>query len=70
MLAAALEAEVDAYLSELAHERDGQGRRVVVRNGHGRPREVMTVAGAGRVRARGSMTGAWNPAQARGTRHR
>ena len=33
MLAAALEAEVDAYLAELAGERDERGRRLVVRNG-------------------------------------
>jgi putative transposase len=51
MLAAALEAEVDAYLSDLAHERDEQGRRLVVRNGHARPREVMTSAGAVQVTA-------------------
>src|SRR5690349_6752129 len=51
MLAAALEAEVDAYLAELAGERDEQGRRLVVRNGHAQPREVMTAAGAVAVRA-------------------
>ncbi len=38
MLAAALEAEVDAYLAELAAERDERGRRLVVRNGHAEPR--------------------------------
>ena len=38
MLAAALEAEVDAYLAELAGERDERGRRLVVRNGHAVPR--------------------------------
>ncbi|GAA4262745.1 hypothetical protein GCM10022255_101020 [Dactylosporangium darangshiense] len=46
MLAAALEAEVDADLAELAHERDERGRRLVVRNGHAQPRQVMTSAGA------------------------
>ena len=46
MLAAALEAEVDAYLAELAGERDEWGRRLVVRNGHAEPRQVMTAAGA------------------------
>jgi putative transposase len=45
MLAAALEAEVDAYLAELAGERDERGRRLVVRNGHAQPRRVMTGAG-------------------------
>ena len=51
MLTAALEAEVDAYLAELASERDGRGRRLVVRNGHAQAREVMTAAGAVEVRA-------------------
>ncbi len=46
MLAAALEAEVDAYLAELAHERDERGHRLVVRNGHAQPRQVLTSAGA------------------------
>ncbi|MCK9925331.1 transposase [Frankia sp. AgPm24] len=46
MLAAALEAEVDAYIAELAGERDDRGRRLVVRNGHAQPRQVMTAAGA------------------------
>jgi putative transposase len=32
MLAAALEAEVDAYIAELISERDEQGHRLVVRN--------------------------------------
>ena len=52
MLAAALEAEVDVYLAELADSRDERGRRLVVRNGYAQPREVMTVAGAVEVRAR------------------
>ncbi|WP_322770026.1 IS256 family transposase [Frankia sp. Cr1] len=51
MLAAALEAEVDAYLAELSGERDESGRRLVVRNGHAQPRQVMTAAGAVEVRA-------------------
>jgi len=51
MLAAALEEEVAAYIAALAGERDGAGRRLVVRNGHARPREVATVAGAIEVRA-------------------
>ena len=46
MLAAALEAEVDAYVSALADERDGRGHRLVVRNGHAEPRRVATGAGA------------------------
>ena len=51
MLAAALEAEVEAYLAAHAGERDGAGRRLVVRNGHARPRQVTTAAGAVEVRA-------------------
>jgi putative transposase len=51
MLAAALEAEVDAYLAAHLAERDEHGRRLVVRNGHARQRQVTTVAGAVAVRA-------------------
>jgi len=51
MLAAALEAEVDDYLAAAAAERDERGRRLVVRNGHARQREVLTAAGAVAVRA-------------------
>ncbi|WP_425839333.1 IS256 family transposase [Streptomyces fractus] len=51
MLAAALEAEVDAYIAELADERDERGRRLVVRNGHHQPRNVTTAAGTVEVKA-------------------
>ncbi|MCJ0875255.1 IS256 family transposase [Streptomyces sp. AP-93] len=51
MLAAALEAEVNAYISELADERDDSGRRLVVRNGFHQPRKVTTAAGAIEVKA-------------------
>jgi putative transposase len=51
MLAAALEAEVDAYLAAHQAERDERGRRLVVRNGHARQRQVTTTAGAVAVRA-------------------
>ena len=44
MLAAALEAEVDAYLAAHLAERDEGGRRLVVRNGHARERHVTTAA--------------------------
>jgi transposase-like protein len=50
MLAAALEAEVDDYLAAHAGERDEGGRRLVVRNGHARQREVTTAAGSVAVR--------------------
>ena len=40
MLAAALEAEVDAYIEGLTDQVDEDGHRLVVRNGHARPRSV------------------------------
>ena len=46
MLAEALQAEVDAYIARFVAERDEHGRRLVVRNGTHRPREVLTSAGA------------------------
>ncbi|WP_440580714.1 IS256 family transposase [Streptomyces sp. PT19] len=51
MLAAALEAEVNQYIAELAGERDEAGRRLVVRNGHYRERTVTTAAGPIAVKA-------------------
>jgi len=51
MLAAALQAEVAAYIDAHVHEVDEDGRRLVVRNGHHQPREVATSAGAVPVRA-------------------
>src|SRR6478752_3686186 len=51
MLAAALQAEVAAYVDAFAHEVDEAGRRLVVRNGFHEPREVSTAAGAVPVRA-------------------
>ena len=50
MLAAALQAEVAAYIDAHAGEVDDQGRRLVVRNGYHAEREVTTVAGAVQVR--------------------
>jgi hypothetical protein len=50
MLAAALLAEVAAYVDAHAHLVDEEGHRVVVRNGHHQPREVATAAGAVPVR--------------------
>ena len=46
MLAEALQAEVDAYIAAHATERGEDGRRLVVRNGHHQPREILTSAGA------------------------
>ncbi|MFE2839426.1 IS256 family transposase [Streptomyces mirabilis] len=51
MLAAALEAEVNAHIAELADQRDEHGRRLVVRNGYHQPRKVTTAAGAVEVKA-------------------
>lgn len=46
MLAAALEAEVDQYIAELAEQKDERERRLMVRNGRHRPRSVTTAARA------------------------
>jgi putative transposase len=51
MLAAALEEEVAAYVAAHAGELGEDGRRLVVRNGHARLRQVTTVAGAIEVQA-------------------
>jgi transposase-like protein len=51
MLAAALEAEVNTYIAELADQRDENGRRLVVRNGYHQPRSVTTAAGTVEVKA-------------------
>ncbi|MGW9382210.1 IS256 family transposase [Streptomyces albidoflavus] len=51
MLAAALEAEINQYIAELAAETDERGRRLVVRNGHHRPRTVVTASGPVEVTA-------------------
>ena len=64
MLAAALEAEVDAYIAAHAGELDERGRRLVVRNGHAEPRQVLT---CGR---RGGGDGAAGERQARRRGHR
>src|SRR5258708_18708757 len=51
MLAAALRAEVTAYIDAHAGEVDENGYRLVVRNGFHGEREVLTAAGAVPVRA-------------------
>lgn len=51
MLAEALRAEVSAYVEQFADQRDENGRRLVVRNGYHREREVLTAAGAVTVTA-------------------
>jgi putative transposase len=51
MLAAALRAEVVAYIDAHLGEVDETGHRLVVRNGFHQPREVVTAAGPVPVRA-------------------
>jgi putative transposase len=51
MLAAALEAEVAAYIAVHADQLDEGGRRLVVRNGRAEPRQVLTSSGAVEVLA-------------------
>ena len=51
MLAAALQAQVAAYVEQFKDELDEHGRRLVVRNGFHAEREVTTAAGAIPVRA-------------------
>ncbi|MFQ6328360.1 IS256 family transposase [Nocardia sp. CWNU-33] len=51
MLAAALQAEVAAYVERFVGEVDEDGRRLVVCNGYHQEREVLTAAGAVAVKA-------------------
>jgi transposase-like protein len=51
MLAQALQAEVETYITRFAAERGEDGRRLVVRNGYHQSREVLTSAGAIEVTA-------------------
>ncbi|MGV7852376.1 IS256 family transposase, partial [Mycobacterium kansasii] len=51
MLAAALEAEVAAYVAQFTDVLDENGQRLVVRNGHHEERTVLTAAGGVPVRA-------------------
>jgi len=46
MLAAALQAEVVAYVAQFADRLDEHGHWLVVRNGYHQAREVLTAAGA------------------------
>ena len=50
MLAVALDDEVADYLAEHADSRDESGHLLVVRNGHGREREIQTGIGSVAVR--------------------
>lgn len=51
MLAAALQAEVAAYIDAHSDELDQEGHRLVVRNGYHAARQVTTAAGAVPIRA-------------------
>ena len=62
MLAAALQAEVAAYVEQFTDEVDEAGRRLVVRNGYHQPREVTTAAGAKSAQsgAKAALAEIWN----------
>jgi putative transposase len=51
MIAAALEAEVDGYVTAFVDELDENGKRVVVRNGRARERKVTVGSGTVAIRA-------------------
>ena len=51
MIAAALDAEVEAYLTRHRSERDERGHALVVKNGRARPRKVTVGSGTVEVRA-------------------
>jgi len=51
MLAATLDADVDAYVASFTEESDDQGHRLMVRNGHAVARSLVTGAGPIEVRA-------------------
>ena len=51
MLAAALQAEVAAYIEQFSDQVDENGRRLVVRNGYRTEWQVVTAAGAVSVTA-------------------
>lgn len=50
MIRAAVEAELESFLGGYEGERDGRGRRAVVRNGHHPERDVLTGLGPVKVR--------------------
>ena len=51
MLAAALEAEADAYVELFTEELDQGGHRLVRKNGHAKPRTITTSSGAIEIEA-------------------
>ncbi len=51
MLAAAVQAEADAYVDAFTHEVDERGHRLVVRNGYAEERTITTAAGAVEIKA-------------------
>ena len=61
MLAAALQAEVAAYIEQFADQVDENGCRLVVRNGYHGEREVLTAAGAVTVRGAARQRQACRP---------
>lgn len=59
MLAAGLEEGVAGCVAAHAAERDGDGQRLMVGNGHARPRQVTMVARAVVFRLIGAAGGGW-----------
>lgn len=49
MIEAALEVEVEEYISRFREQRDEDGRALVVRNGHGKEQSVIVGSGTIRV---------------------
>lgn len=70
MLAAPLEAEVDAYLERHRDARDDRGRALVVRNGYARSGKVVSGAGAIEVKAPGVDDRRMDPATGERSRFR
>ncbi len=56
MLVAALEAEVDGYVSAFVDHVDERGHPLVTRNGHAGTRTITTAAGGSRSKRLGSTT--------------
>jgi putative transposase len=65
MLASALEAEVEAFLEQFAGKRLPDGRRQVVRHGHGPERTIQTGIGALEVRRPKVRDRAQGPSEAK-----
>lgn len=65
MLAAALQAEVAAYIDQFADQVNEDGHRLVVRNGYHTERDVLTAAGAVTVKVPPGQRQAYRPGHRR-----